>query len=319
MLTYSITLILQNDDEEAFVNESFPREGYGWFICAIYVFVLPLPTAVSFWRGVQRKSANLDEKYDIGELYDNPLTMVEDGTTKAGESNTVNESAAGAVTLARLAKLSREKKELQEQVDMLTKDTPTAPQQAPAAQESADAVAAPQPAQPREPDPPELVQRLKIKELAMDESLGEEVRADAQRKLDALVADQALQAKAIADKEHEAQISDVRLSALANKARFNQRLVATMKQKGQDGLAEWLATNRLLHHESTILKITGECVKHYATYSMHTVDRGIQYISLIGCLRQTAPEDFLLLSEESVSEITSGEQARASCQAVIPS
>eukprot|EP01043_Picozoa_sp_COSAG02_P071252 COSAG02_NODE_12946_length_1468_cov_2.499635_2_plen_286_part_00 len=257
MLTYSITLILQNDDDDAFANEIFPREGYGWFICAIYVFVLPLPTVVTFWRGTQGKEQNLDENYGIGGLYDNPLAVA-DGTTEVGNFDA--ETEVGTAALSTLAKLSRENKALQEQVEMLMKNSSTPPQQAPATKGESDPVSASQPAQTLTREPHE--QHLEIKKMAMDESLSEEVRADAQQKLDAVVTNQALQAKAIADKQHEEQISALRLSSLANKARFKQHLVATMKKNGQEDLATWLATNRLLHHEATILAITGQCVNN---------------------------------------------------------
>ena len=46
ILTYTITLILRNG-EDAFLQESFPREGYGFFIVFIYVIVLPVISKAS--------------------------------------------------------------------------------------------------------------------------------------------------------------------------------------------------------------------------------------------------------------------------------
>ena len=50
MLLYAISLILRNEDADAWDAEWFPKEGYGWFIVFLFAIVLPSPTVYFYCR-----------------------------------------------------------------------------------------------------------------------------------------------------------------------------------------------------------------------------------------------------------------------------
>ena len=123
--TYTVSLILRNsDDEEAFIGEAFPKEGYGWFIVFIYVFVLPAPTIYSFCMN-SKQQTKADGDMASG-MFDNPLapdSLVGDEMSQATDRD-IDLGAATltdqpAISLPKIAKMQREKKETQVEVEAL--------------------------------------------------------------------------------------------------------------------------------------------------------------------------------------------------------
>jgi hypothetical protein len=274
ILTYTIALILRNGDEQ-FVNESFPKEGYGVFIVFLYCFVLPGPTIYHFCRN-KAESDKDDGAVDEG-LYENPLgedsPRIDDDGDDGDESSAGRLVAHGAAvgagvaatsgsTLSRLAKVSREKQELQDQVKSLQQMNEALSQRlatvaAPAAlapvPESDTGTAHPLPP-PLPVDPSEL-QTLAMKQVVENEELSEELRETAKQQIEGLASDQVF-----------ALANDRRIKTLASQNRFNSQYVATMKASlpgqtaaaARESLLEWLSTNRLVHHEESVLAVVGQ-------------------------------------------------------------
>lgn len=136
ILTYTITLILRNHDD-SFLSESFPREGYGWFIVCIYVFILPLPTFVNFWRNTQeplpeKLSDDTQLTSSMEAVFSNPLSPDDEedpgAQTEPVEMSSVDllggtTAAAGSkgavlsgAMIPKLAKMQREHHELQSEI-----------------------------------------------------------------------------------------------------------------------------------------------------------------------------------------------------------
>ena len=268
MLTYTITLVLRNP-EEAFSYEVVKRDGYGWFILVIYAVVLPGPTFYNFWVQANAQEESLPTTGEDG--FANPLSIDDDGDD--GDESSAGLVADGAAvgagvaatsgsTLSRLAKVSREKQELQDQVKSLQQMNEALSQRlatvaAPAAlapvPESDTGTAHPLPP-PLPVDPSEL-QTLAMKQVVENEELSEELRETAKQQIEGLASDQVF-----------ALANDRRIKTLASQNRFNSQYVATMKASlpgqtaaaARESLLEWLSTNRLVHHEESVLAVVGQ-------------------------------------------------------------
>eukprot|EP01043_Picozoa_sp_COSAG02_P000249 COSAG02_NODE_4_length_69935_cov_46.806590_57_plen_234_part_00 len=129
ILTYAISLILRNDDSE-FTHESFPREGYGWFIAVLYGVILPTPTIVHFWRGRQTDRKLPDQGGTFGEFVDNPLDLTrtdaegtfetDDGSlSEDGVATTTTAASAGVVAGVSLSSLARIQRDLHESKQLI--------------------------------------------------------------------------------------------------------------------------------------------------------------------------------------------------------
>jgi hypothetical protein len=313
VLTYTITLILRND-EDAFLQESFPREGYGIFIVFIYAVVLPLPTVINFvldskaQEAVPKVDADFDDK--LGE-FSNPLsgdvedtgamqTTMDDSTGTPWTVGGATASTSGAM-LSRMAKVQREKQVFQAQIKdsqaellALRRENEAFKQQhggqqsvhQPAGVEEDGTTAEPKPEPLAAPKTPAEAQQYAMKEVIADESLSEETRQAAQEKLEGLIATQLLQSQMMADAfttEKQAEVQqqerNMILRNVAAEARFSSQYLATLQQTQapRQTLVEWLHSNRLMHHEQSILDVAGE---------------------------HTSVEDFEFLSEDDLAEIT---------------
>lgn len=316
LLTYTITLILRND-ADAFLQESFPREGYGIFIVFIYAVVLPLPTIINFVRDsqAQEEVSKVPTDLDADRLgeFSNPLsgdvedtgamqTTIGDSAGTPGMVGGATASASGAM-LSRMAKVQREKQAFQAQIKdsqaellALRKENEALKQQQggqqsvvvqqPAGGEEDGTTAEPKPGPPSTPKTPAEAQGYTMKEVIADESLSEETRQAAQEKLEGLIATQLLQSQMMADAittEKQAEVQqrerNVILRNVAAEARFSSQYLATLQQSQapRQTLVEWLQSNRLMHHEQSILDVAGE---------------------------HTSVEDFEFLNEDDLAEIT---------------
>ncbi len=263
MLTYTITLILRNS-EDSFAQESFPREGYGWFILFIYVFILPGPTIINFCSESRKQTPNLDTLSSAD--FANPLSAdVEDSSVN---STFQQESVAGSgASISMLAKVSRDKLELQSQLERLRMEN-AALMQGPAPaliaptdeSKTTDASQHTQQQQQQQQQqgqsdsalPAETVEQLSkaMKKLMADDSLSEELREAAKQRVEDSVSDQL---ETIASRRLEAQ-RNTTLQALANQGRHNVQLIATMKSSlpgsasvmAREALMEWLGNIRLV-------------------------------------------------------------------------
>ena len=104
---------------------------------------------------------------------------------------------------------------------------------------------------------------------AADESLSEETRESAQKALDVLVSSQAEVIKL--ESEQNAALKKLELEA-----QFDQ---ASLVQKLEAGMAEWLGQQRLSRHAETIARVAGP---------------------------DAAPSDLLFLTEDDIAEIGTG-------------
>ena len=116
MLLYAISLILRNEDDDAWDAEWFPKEGYGWFIVFIFAIVLPSPT-VYFYRkdaGAKASGSELGEGFE-----ENPLAIeMGQSATEDGDGDS-GELAVAKPARAKLAKMQREGKDARAQVQKL--------------------------------------------------------------------------------------------------------------------------------------------------------------------------------------------------------
>eukprot|EP01045_Picozoa_sp_COSAG04_P003609 COSAG04_NODE_148_length_22826_cov_11.360026_4_plen_2104_part_00 len=115
MLLYAISLILRNEDDDAWDAEWFPKTGYGWFIVFIFAIVLPSPT-VYFYRkdaGAKASGSELGEGFE-----ENPLAIeMDQSATDEGDGG--GEPTAAQPARAKLAKMQREAKDARAQVQKL--------------------------------------------------------------------------------------------------------------------------------------------------------------------------------------------------------
>ena len=292
LLTYTITLILRND-EGAFLQESFPREGYGIFITFIYAVVLPLPTIINFVLNskAQQDVLKVDADFDDYGGVSNPLSGdVEDTDpgkttmeTSAGTTSMVGgaTAAASGAMLSRMAKVQREKQAFHAQIKgsqaellALRKENDALKQQQQQQQQQQlingaedGTTAESKLALPLSPKTPAEAQQQIMKEVIANESLSEETRQAAQEKLEGLIATQLLQSQMMADAiatekqaEMQQQERNTILRNVTAEARFSSQYVATLQQTRapRQTLVEWLQSNRLMHHEQSILDIAGE-------------------------------------------------------------
>lgn len=275
MLTYTITLVLRNP-EESFAYEVFPRDGYGWFILFIFGAILPGPTIYNFWA--QTKAH--EESLPTTGAFDNPLLPDDDDND--GDDLAAGKFVAAAVgagvaasgaTLSRLAKVSRENQELQAQVVSLQKANEVAGAAAAATApvpvpdlDTGGRAAPPQLLPPPLPTDPTELQALSMKQVFENDELSEVLRATAKQQIEDLVSDQVEAVAAHRMAASRAAQRNATLKNLATQSRFNSQYVATMKASlpgqtavaARESLIEWLSTNRLVHHEESILAVVGQ-------------------------------------------------------------
>jgi hypothetical protein len=294
------------------VSFSAHREGYGIFIVFIYAIVLPLPTIICFYKDT--RSQDLELAGVDSDIFDeetsNPLAKDDDDESEQDATESLARSTSAiappsGATLSRLAKIQREKQDLQNEVKEVYAELHVLQKQvasngasdglAPRADvkvdpESPTATTEPQPAS----GPAEI-----MKQIMADESLSEEVRQSAKQSLDEVVSRQLAESKALTQIENAERMVDteqrqrkITLAKLASEQRFNSEYLVTMKKAqetfkdslagptaaaARDALVIWLMENRLMHHEKTILDVTGQ---------------------------HAAVEDLEMLTEQDVAEIS---------------
>jgi hypothetical protein len=257
---------------------------------------------------VPKVDADFDDK--LGE-FSNPLsgdvedtgamqTTMDDSTGTPWTVGGATASTSGAM-LSRMAKVQREKQVFQAQIKdsqaellALRRENEAFKQQhggqqsvhQPAGVEEDGTTAEPKPEPLAAPKTPAEAQQYAMKEVIADESLSEETRQAAQEKLEGLIATQLLQSQMMADAfttEKQAEVQqqerNMILRNVAAEARFSSQYLATLQQTQapRQTLVEWLHSNRLMHHEQSILDVAGE---------------------------HTSVEDFEFLSEDDLAEIT---------------
>eukprot|EP01045_Picozoa_sp_COSAG04_P025490 COSAG04_NODE_3353_length_2891_cov_2.148108_4_plen_357_part_01 len=116
MLLYAISLILRNEDGDAWDAEWFPKEGYGWFIVFIFAIVLPSPTVYFYRKDTGAQGLSDMESGDGFE--ENPLAIEVDRTAAANEDDS-SEPTVAQPARAKLAKMQREGKDARAQVQKL--------------------------------------------------------------------------------------------------------------------------------------------------------------------------------------------------------
>lgn len=133
LLTYAASLILRNENNEASASETFPVEGYGWFIVLVYMVILPAPTIYSLCVHGKEEVALWEAEVAAAEGHGtaavmnfdaNPLTQTTE--TEAREerdfdspSNVGAHVPADSVSLARLAKLQRQQRAAEKEIGTL--------------------------------------------------------------------------------------------------------------------------------------------------------------------------------------------------------
>ena len=119
ILTYTVTFILRVSDEEL-ESEIFPREGYGFFIVFMYMFVLPAPTVYYFFKDSSKKQEDdADGPSEDSMGFNNPLQDGDFGNDDDATLAASNKKGQSSSTV-RLAKLQREAKVMR--AELATKD-----------------------------------------------------------------------------------------------------------------------------------------------------------------------------------------------------
>ena len=98
ILFYAITLVLRNEDESQWSGEWFPRDGYGWVICVIFVIILPSPSIIFYC--LERRAASRDSDGFGDNEQINPISIVLETDVK--------EDSQTSLRAARLAQMQRE-------------------------------------------------------------------------------------------------------------------------------------------------------------------------------------------------------------------
>lgn len=122
ILTYAISLILRNDDSD-FTKETFPREGYGWFIAFLYGVLLPIPTIVHFCRGRKEDRKLPDEErgtfvnpLDVPGTAGGTFEISEKSPDEGAVATTTAVGVAAGTSLNGLAKIQRDLREAKQQI-----------------------------------------------------------------------------------------------------------------------------------------------------------------------------------------------------------
>ena len=105
-----------------------------------------------------------------------------------------------------------------------------------------------------------------MKQVFENDDLSEVLRATAKQQIEDLVSDQVEAVAAHRMAASRAAQRNATLKNLATQSRFNSQYVATMKASlpgqtavaARESLIEWLSTNRLVHHEESILAVVGQ-------------------------------------------------------------
>lgn len=265
VLTYTIALILRNNDSE-FANESFPKEGYGWFVVFLYAVVLPAPTVYYFCNNTSESDKDQPEQLgttdNIGS-FENPLTAedVAGGDGTDDESNQVvrlpgTVGNGSTIAVHKLARIQREMRDTLSENQELKRKNATLLAEASGAKVGlevattgfSETAATDAPASDLAAAPKLTAEEIKIhkwKQLAEDEYLNEETRAAAKENIEQTHALELALAKTATKKSferREVQLEEALAPSIA--ARQDWR--------------KWLGKNRLLQHEGKIAELCGE-------------------------------------------------------------
>jgi hypothetical protein len=115
ILTYVSCIVLRQTDQGVWSEEVISRTGYGYFICFLYVIVLPSPTLYYYFAD-SKKLKEIDDDSGSAEVFGNPLLSV--GAPLGGGASEPD-SEPSDVPRARMAKMQREATEAKSQTDTL--------------------------------------------------------------------------------------------------------------------------------------------------------------------------------------------------------
>eukprot|EP01043_Picozoa_sp_COSAG02_P025726 COSAG02_NODE_1456_length_12512_cov_17.368082_1_plen_364_part_00 len=304
ILTYIIAFIVRGDQSD-FVHEWFPLSGYGFFVCFLYLVVLPAPIVYYYRKETKSEQASSKDISTQGGNFSNPLSGDVFDTDSVEEP--LDMPSGGSTSRVAIAKLQRSAKETRDtlhakeieneaqraEIEDLREqlvNSGVAPDMA--GQTTAGAsdhnVAAPAPASTQAPAAPPAVLRAFIG----DETLDEETREAARSVLAAQTASQIEMLAVTTSRVNK-------ITELNDERRFKDRYSSAIAavQSNDDDMAmaatewaafrSWLGANRLLRHEAHMGKVLG---------------------------RDVALADLKLLEQEDVdelsSEMTRVEQAR---------
>ena len=195
VLTYAVTLILRNPEEDdAFVDEIFPREGYGWFIVFVYVVFLPGPTLYKLFKG----QSGDDEVATTTTFDENPLAR-DTGADEWDFDST--QKLTEPTSLSKIAKMQREQKEIRSENEALRTEIVALRASAGAASDEGSGDGSTPtyvPPAPIETDPAKIELKA-LQTIQDDESLAEEIRESAKKNIAELTAARLLESAAVVE------------------------------------------------------------------------------------------------------------------------
>jgi hypothetical protein len=285
MLTYMVTLILRHDQNNVgiWMNEWFPKEGYGYFLAFIYVVLLPLPSVYYFVLGVRGSTAKQPWEQDVQGTFQNPLSP---DTYDMDSRKAVDERGARttlpAFSHAKLAKMSRLSNEMTAEISRLSHqndqlsaeneklrfslissggdvgdlgesvtEVTSMTQNKGRNKTASDQVAVVD---------PHAAQIAMMKTILADESLSEENREVAKGVLDARVSSSLELSKRQLGVQHRGNVANITAaewSAHLDSVKKRDAGGFARSQGAREGLRAWLGELRLMGHEQAFVDVGG--------------------------------------------------------------
>lgn len=275
ILTYVSALIVRGDEED-FVHEWFPEDGYGWFICLLYVFVLPAPTIYYFMQDKGEASETPTRKDDEGTFF-NPLGGDDENANTSNDSAGAANATGATQNRAGVAKLQRQTKEMRGKVQeaLLENEAQRTEikelKEQLASTRSSSGIPSSVLTTTTVDDvevPAVRDQNDVLRAYVDDESLSEATREAAKASLTAQADSQIEQSQQVAvAMSRAAKLSDL-TEERRFKGRYSQVITAAQANDGDMATAAaeravyraWLGTSRLLRHEVHMDKVLGRDV-----------------------------------------------------------
>lgn len=294
------------------------RGGYGIFIVTIYVFILPLPTIINFYKDrnatEEKLGANIAGR--SSEIFDeetsNPLAQDDDVSVSdtaegvATSTGTIAPPAGRGATLSRLAKIQREKQSLQKEMKEAQSELQVLRTQVAAFNSSSSGIlqlgddhADPQTAEAITEPPPATRPAQIMKQIMDDESLSEEVRGSAKQTLEELVSRQLLESKTLTQVESAERMIEaeererkVSLAKLAREQTFESQRLSTMRNAQQNFEKSLAGPAAVAARQALVTWLMENRLLHHEKVILDVVGQ------------HAAIGDLKLLSEEDLTEIS---------------
>jgi hypothetical protein len=241
----------------------------GWFITFLFAIVLPSPSFYYFFNGINAKPGNTQLETEFGQYEEENPLAIDSGD---GQDGSTQQPPAAR---AKMFKLQREVKEKAAEIQQLRKrlaksetklkDTLQADRD-----HVEDLVADVEMLDAADTDAPAKTQVDAMKEFVADESLSEEARESAKKALGMLVTSQIVETEHVAEQVAQNNLRSRQLDNLRSKVQFNDEFAKfsgqfvsskykdTMpKERCSDEMAEWLHSQRLLHHAAAVNGVAG--------------------------------------------------------------